>query len=56
MTLSAPTQLVFFISLVVAIIGLLAGLGVITFIPIAAFWILTLAYVILAIACLLRGA
>ena len=56
MNLSAPTQIVFIISLVVAIIGLLAGLGVISFIPIAAFWIVTLAYVILAVACLLRGA
>ena len=56
MNLSAPTQLVYIVALVVAIIGLLAGFGIVTFIPLAAFWIMTIAYVILAVACLLRGA
>jgi hypothetical protein len=56
MNLSAPTQVVYIIALVVAIIGLLAGLGIVTFIPLAAFWIMTIAYLILAVACLLRGA
>lgn len=56
MNLSAPTQLVYIISLVIAVIGLLAGLGIVSFIPIAAFWIMTIAYVVLAVACLLRGA
>jgi hypothetical protein len=54
--LSAPTQVIYIIALVIAIIGLLAGLGVLTFIPLSAFWIMTIAYVILAVACLLRGA
>ncbi|QIA23124.1 hypothetical protein [Mesorhizobium sp. AA22] len=56
MNLSAPTQLVFIISLVVAIIGLLAALGVFAFIPLAAVWIVLIAYIVLAGGCLVRGA
>jgi len=56
MNLSAPTMWVFLIALVIAIIALLIYLGVITFIPIAAFWVMTLAYVVLAIGCLIKGA
>lgn len=56
MDLSAPTQIVYIITLVIAIIGVLAALGVIVFIPLASVWIVTIAYVILAVACLFRGA
>ena len=56
MNLSAPTQIVYIIALIIAVIGVLAGLGVISFIPLAAFWIMTIAYVVLAIACLIKGA
>jgi hypothetical protein len=56
MNLNAPTQIVFIIALVIAIIALLMFFSVITFIPIAAFWVMTLAFVILAGACLLKGA
>lgn len=56
MNLSAPTQIVYIIALVIAIIALLMFLNVIAFIPVAAFWVMTLAYVVLAVACLLRGA
>lgn len=53
---SAPTQIVYIISLVIAVIGVLAALGVVSFIPLASVWIVTIAYAILAIACLVRGA
>jgi len=56
MNLSAPTQIVFIIALIIAIIALLMFFNVIAFIPVAAFWVMTLAYVVLAAACLLRGA
>lgn len=55
MTLSAPTKLVFLISLVIAILGLLAGLGIFAIIPLSAFWLMTIAYVVLAAACMLKG-
>ena len=56
MNLSAPTQVIFFLALIIAVIGVLAGLGVITFIPLAAFWIVTIAYVVLAVGCMIKGA
>ena len=55
MKLSAPTQMIFIISLVVAVIGLLMALGVLAMIPIASVWMMTLAYAILAVGCLMKG-
>ena len=55
MNLSAPTQLVFIISLVVAILGALAGFGVFSIIPIPSISLMGIAYVILAAGCLLKG-
>jgi hypothetical protein len=53
--LNAPTQWVFIIAVIIAIIGLIAWFG---WIPLAgwAFWIMTLAFVVLAVACLIPGA
>jgi len=57
MTLSAPTQMMFIIAVVIAIIAI-----IVLFVPTIpilggyAFWILVLAFVILAGACLMRGA
>jgi len=56
MNLSAPTQVVFLISLVIAVIGVLAGLAIIPGLPIAAFWIIAVGYIVLAVGCLLKGA
>jgi hypothetical protein len=47
--------MVFLISLVVAVIGVLAALGVLAFIPLASVWIMVIAYVILAVGCLMKG-
>jgi hypothetical protein len=55
MNLSAPTKIVFLISLVIAVIGVIAALGVLAFIPLASVWILTIAYIVLAAGCLLKG-
>lgn len=55
MNLSAPTNLVFIISVIIALIGVLAALGVVSFIPIASVWIVTIAFVLLAIACMTKG-
>jgi hypothetical protein len=54
--LSPPTQLVYIISVVVALLGVLAALGVVSFIPMASVWVVTIAFVILAVACLVKGA
>lgn len=54
MKLTPPTQVVFFISLVIAIIGVLAFTGTVS-IGIEAFWIMAVAYVLLALGNLLEN-
>jgi hypothetical protein len=57
MTLSAPKQIVFIIAVVIAIIALVQALTTaLAFIPITAFWTMTIAFVILAVGCLIKGA
>jgi hypothetical protein len=51
----APTQLFFMISLV-ALIGVLAALDIVTFIPVAAVWIVTIASIVFAGTRVIRGA
>jgi hypothetical protein len=55
MKLSAPTQIVFIISLIIAVIGLLIALNVLAMIPIASVWVMLIAYIVLAAGCLLKG-
>ncbi|MDP8997101.1 MAG: hypothetical protein M3O03_08885 [Pseudomonadota bacterium] len=55
MKLSAPKQNTFIISVIVAVVGLLMALGVLAMIPIAAVWVMAVAYVILAAGCLMKG-
>jgi hypothetical protein len=56
MNLSAPTMVVFLISLVIALLGVLAAAGVISILPIAPVWTVTIAYAVLAIATMIKGA
>lgn len=55
MNFSAPTMIVFVISLVIAVLGLLAGLGIFSIIPISSFWIMMIAYVVLLAGNILKG-
>lgn len=55
MKLSAPTQAVFLIALVLAIISLLGSFGVLAPVATYAYWLMTAAYVVLALACMLKG-
>ena len=56
MKLSAPRVLFFVISLIIALLGV-ASVFVrgMPQLPISDFWLMTIAYVILALACLIRG-
>ena len=54
MSLSAPTQIVFIIAVIIAIIGLLVFFNVFSF-GVAAFWIMTVAFALLAVANLVKG-
>lgn len=55
MKFSAPSVLIFVISLVIAVIGVLTALGSIAFIPLASVWIVAIAYAVLAAGCLFKG-
>ncbi|MDP1700104.1 MAG: hypothetical protein Q8L53_03970 [Aestuariivirga sp.] len=55
MKLSAPSVLIFVISLVIAVIGVLAALGTVAFIPLASVWIMAIGYAVLAAGCLFKG-
>ncbi len=56
LNLSAPTTVMFVISVVIAIIAALAALGVVSILPIPSVWIMGIAFVVLAVACLFKGA
>ena len=53
MKLSAPTQGIFWLSVMLAVLGLLGKLMSLSFISTYAFWIVLIAYAVLALGCLL---
>ncbi|HUQ35365.1 MAG TPA: hypothetical protein VM144_03215 [Aestuariivirga sp.] len=55
MKLTAPSVLIFVISLVIAVIAALTALGTIALIPIASVWIMAVGYAVLAAGCLFKG-
>jgi hypothetical protein len=55
MNLSAPTTVVFIISVVIALVALLVALNVLALTAVPSFWIMTAAWVVLAAGCLLKG-
>jgi len=55
MRLTPPTKNVFWISVVVAVIGLIASFGVVGFLTPFAFWLVLIAYVLLALGVALKG-
>ena len=56
MNLSAPTQVIFWISLILAILALIGYFVVMPFITLYAFWLAIIAYIVLAAGCLMKGA
>ena len=58
MNLSAPTQIVFYISLALAVLGLLSVFGIISIasMGISNYWIATAAWGVLAFGCVMKGA
>ncbi|MCR4266241.1 hypothetical protein [Nitratireductor sp. ZSWI3] len=55
MTLNPPTKLVFLLSLVIAIVAIVAAFNVLPFLPVPAMWIMAIAYVLLAAGCVFKG-
>ena len=56
MKLTAPSQLFFAISVVLAILAFVGRLQTIEFITPNAFWLMAIAWLVLAVACLFRRA
>jgi hypothetical protein len=57
LSLNAPKQIIFIIAVVIAVIALIQVLtGILAFIPISAFWTMTIAFVVLAGGVLIKGA
>lgn len=55
MRLTPPTKNVFWISVVIAVVGLVAKFGVVAFLSPFAFWLVLIAYVLLVLANTLKG-
>ncbi|MEO0369577.1 MAG: hypothetical protein AAF197_12480 [Pseudomonadota bacterium] len=55
MKLSAPTQIVFFISMILGILGLLSGFGIVSVGGANTFYIMTAAWVVLTGGVVLKG-
>ncbi|WP_201026382.1 hypothetical protein [Paramesorhizobium deserti] len=55
MNLNAPTRIVFFISVIIAVLSLISFFGALAFIPVAAYWILAIAYLVLVAGCVLKN-
>ncbi|MGE0004455.1 MAG: hypothetical protein AB7S92_02580 [Parvibaculaceae bacterium] len=55
MELSAPKTVTFVIAVIIAVLAVLAALNALTFIPIASVWLMTIAFIVLAVGCLLKG-
>lgn len=55
MNLSAPTMPVFIISFIIAVLGILDGAGIFSIVPLQAFWMVTIGYLILLAGNLLKG-
>ena len=55
MTLSAPTQVIFIISLILAVLAVIGFFITIPFVTVYGFWIAIVAYIVLAAGCLMKG-
>lgn len=53
--LTAPKEITFWIAVALALLALFSFLGVITLLPIAAFWLLFIGFALLVIALLFKG-
>ena len=53
--LSAPTKIVFLISLIIVIVAVISVFFFIPFISLNAFWIAIIGYILLAAGCVLKG-
>jgi hypothetical protein len=56
MNLSAPTMPIFLVSLVLAVLALIGHFVAIPFVSMYQFWIAIVAYIVIAVGCVMKGA
>lgn len=56
MNLSAPTMPLFLVSLVLAVLALIGHFVTIPFVSMYQFWIAIVAYIVIAVGCVMKGA
>jgi hypothetical protein len=55
MKLTPPKMITFWIAIVLALLGLLSHIGILAVLPIAAFWLLFIGFVLLVLGLLVKG-
>ena len=55
MKLTPPKEITFWIAVVIGLLGLLSELKVLTVLPIAAFWLLFIGFLLLVLGLLVKG-
>ena len=55
MKLTPPKAITFWISIVLGLLGLLSQVGILAVLPIAAFWLLFIGFVLLVLGLLVKG-
>ncbi len=55
MKLTPPKTVTYWVAVVIAVLGFLSQLGILTFLPISSFWLLGIAFIILALSLLIKG-
>ena len=55
MKLTPPKTVTYWVSVVIAVLGFLSQFGVLAFLPISGFWLVAIAFIILALSLLIKG-
>lgn len=55
MKLTPPKTVTYWVSVVIAVLGFLAQFGILAFLPISGFWLVAIAFIILALSLLIKG-
>lgn len=55
MKLTPPKAVTYWVAVAIAVLGFLAQFGLLTFLPISGFWLVAIAFIILALSLLIKG-
>lgn len=55
MKLTPPKAVTYWVAVAIAVLGFLAQFGLLAFLPISGFWLVAIAFIILALSLLIKG-